>query len=216
MPPEGNLALGDERTSHTTCQAFAHLLATPVGMGLGQEISDNDEDDGRASAEPEQGSPTVRRGVDQGATEGGRKQVAKRVALLEHARDHTTGLLWAVFQRRCGDVAIQTAHCNAKEGAAGQELLVCLTEARCQLQDNEQDIIDYEGPLSAIAIRCDTERDRTHGPQHQNQSDAPGDVGVFLVKGVCQTGHRDGNGEEVKGIPAPSPKSNLPRNAIHS
>ena len=77
---------------------FADPLALLVGLGLGQaEAEDNNEDRG-AGAEPEEGSPAVTDGVDEGTRENGREKIAECVTLLQHAGDDTTCGFRAVFK----------------------------------------------------------------------------------------------------------------------
>jgi hypothetical protein len=49
--------------------------------------------------------------------------------LLEDTADNTTGLLRTVFQSRGGCVSVQATHGDAKQGAAGEKLLVSVAEA---------------------------------------------------------------------------------------
>jgi hypothetical protein len=77
---------------------FADPLALLIGLGLGQAEAEYDDEDGGAGAEPEEGSPAVADGVDEGAREDGREKIAERIALLQHAGDDTTCRLRAVFK----------------------------------------------------------------------------------------------------------------------
>jgi hypothetical protein len=49
-----------------------------------------------------------------------------------------------------------TNHCDAEESAAGEELAVGLAEAGTKFEDDEENVVDDEGPFTAIAICCDT------------------------------------------------------------
>lgn len=80
-------------------------------------------------------------------------------------------------------------------------MLVGVAEARAELEDDEEDVVDDEGPTTAIAISSDTEEDRAYGTEHEHQSDAPGDIDVGLVEGLGQLADGQGDGEEVKSVP---------------
>lgn len=158
MALERNLALGNERPSNVTALC-THQVALNILIGLGEAQPECDEQNGRAGTKPVQWAPAVRCGVDETARERGSQEVAKGIALLQHTRDDATGLLGAVLERGGCGVAVQTAHGNAEEGAAGQELPVGLAESRAELEHDEQEVVDDEGPAAAIAICCDTEED---------------------------------------------------------
>ena len=77
---------------------FADSLALLVGLGLGQAEAEDDDEDGGPGAEPEEGSPAVANGVNEGTREDGREKIAECVALLQHAGDDTTCGFRAVFK----------------------------------------------------------------------------------------------------------------------
>ncbi len=77
-----------------------------------------------------------------------------------------------------------------------------LNELTHQFNDNEEQIIDNEGPLATVAIGSNTEADRTHGSQHQHERDAPGDIGDVFTKRLGQVRRRQRHSEEVEGIPS--------------
>lgn len=88
-------------------------------------------------------------------------------------------------------------------------MFVCLTETGTQLQDDEENVVGDKGPFPAVAIRQDTEDDRTDGTQHEHEGDTPGNFGVGLVEIFSQTGQRNRDGKEIEGIPSPAPEGNL-------
>lgn len=57
----------------------AQLRALAVGHRLREHEADDDEDGGRAGAEPEERAPAVRGGVDEAAGEGGTEEVSEGV-----------------------------------------------------------------------------------------------------------------------------------------
>ena len=169
---EGNTAFGEEGAGDATV-GFAHGFSLPVGGCFGQAEPEDDDEDGWAGAEPEEGAPAVGGGVYEAACEGGCEEVAECVALLQHAADQASGSLRTVLQssRRC--ISIEATHRNAEQRTAWgwlarwldscvgeirtcKELTVSIAEAGPQLENDEEDIVDDEGPLAAIAISCDT------------------------------------------------------------
>ncbi len=70
-----------------------------------------------------------------------------------------------------------------------------------QFQSNKEHIINDKGPLAAVAIAGDTEKDGADGTKHENKGDAPSNVRLGLVKLRGEVGNGQGDGEEVKGIP---------------
>jgi len=75
-------------------QAFAFL----VGLRFWQAEAEDDDEDGRASAEPEQGPPPMADCVNEGAREDGGEEVAKRITLLKHTGYNATSGSRAVFE----------------------------------------------------------------------------------------------------------------------
>lgn len=71
-----------------------------------------------------------------------------------------------------------------------------------QFEDDEEQIVDNEGPLATIAIGGNTEDDGADGSQHEHERNAPGDVGDVFPKRLGQLRGCQGDGEEVKGIPS--------------
>lgn len=71
-----------------------------------------------------------------------------------------------------------------------------------KLKGNEEQVIDYERPLSPISISGDTEQNRTDGPEHKNERDAPGNVSCGLPERLGQAVDGERDGEEVEGVPS--------------
>lgn len=71
---EGDLALLDEDLADAlglvVARLLAQALALEVRVGLGEHETEDDEEEGRAGAEPEQGAPVVAGGVDEAASKG--------------------------------------------------------------------------------------------------------------------------------------------------
>lgn len=100
-----------------------------IGFCLGEEESPDYEEDWRAGTEPKQGTPTVRRSVNEAASKGSREEIAKRVALLHDTTHQTPGLGGEVLQRRSRSIAVEPSHGNAEKCTARKELRVGVAEA---------------------------------------------------------------------------------------
>jgi len=146
--------------------------------------------------------------IDQSAGEGCCQEIAKGIALLKHTRNNSTSFTRAIFECGSCGISIQSTHCNSVQGSYGQELLVCIAKASAKLEDDEENVVQDEGPLSSIAIGSNTKGDCANAPEHQHKCDSPGDIGVGLAKLLCQIGQRQRNSEEVKGIPSPTEEAN--------
>lgn len=66
-----DLALLEEGGGDTAADLSADGLALTERLGLGETQTEGDDEDGRASSEPVEGSPAVRGGVDEGARKSG-------------------------------------------------------------------------------------------------------------------------------------------------
>lgn len=152
---DGDAAFGDEGAGEMAA-GDADGFALAEAFGFREAEAEEDEEDWRAGAEPVEGTPAVGGGVDETTRKCGGEQVAKGVALLEHPADDPSRFFGAIFQGRGCRIAVQSTHGNAEEGTAGQKLAVGVAEAGAQLQDDEEDVIDDEGPFSTIAIRRNT------------------------------------------------------------
>jgi len=100
-----------------------------VGLSLGQDEAEEDDEHGRTRAEPEQRSPTVRGGVDESSGKGCSQEITEGVALLEDAAHETPRILGEVFNGGGGCVPVQTAHGHAEEGATCEELAIGVAES---------------------------------------------------------------------------------------
>jgi hypothetical protein len=68
-------------------------------------------------------------GVDETSGEGGCKEVAESVTLLQHSRYQTACFFGAVFKCSCGCIAVKTPHCNAEERSTSKKLLISLAKS---------------------------------------------------------------------------------------
>ncbi len=85
---DGDLSLSEEGLGDiaTTCaRAATGFVALLIDLGLWQEETPGNDEDRRAGAEPEQGSPSVGGSINQTAREGGSEKVAERITLLQDA-----------------------------------------------------------------------------------------------------------------------------------
>jgi hypothetical protein len=69
-----------------------------------------------------------------------------------------------------------------------------------QFENNKEHVVEDKGPLAAVTIGCNTKDDGADGTEHEDESDAPGDVGLGLAKLFAQLGDGEGDGEEVEGV----------------
>lgn len=76
------------------------------GIGLGHEKTRNDEEDGRAGAEPVEWTPSVGCSVDQAACEGCREEISEGISLLQHSTDQSTGSFWTILESCSGGVSV--------------------------------------------------------------------------------------------------------------
>ena len=128
MSPQCNFPFGNK------CLPDIALLVSDrvtfyVCIGLRQAESEDDNQNGRAGAEPEEWAPAVRSGVDKTSRKCRGQKIAERIALLQHARNDSTSFLRAILESCCSSITIQTTHCNAEKCSAGKELLVGLTKS---------------------------------------------------------------------------------------
>lgn len=85
---------------------FLPLALLTFGFGnlevvcLGQKRAPDDDQDRRASAEPEQTSPSLRGSGHESSVEYGSEKVSDRIPLLEQTREDTAGIVGKIFQ--CG------------------------------------------------------------------------------------------------------------------
>jgi hypothetical protein len=173
-----------------------------VRISFWQAETENDDQNRWAGTEPEERAPAVRSGVDKASRKSSCQKITKSVALLQHAGNDSTCLLRAILESGCSSIAVQTTHCDTEQSSACKELLIVLAEACPQLENNEQEVVYDERPFSSVSIGCKTEDGGSNGPEHQNQSDSPGDLGIRLAEGLGEVRDCQADGEEVKGIPS--------------
>lgn len=70
-----------------------------------------------------------------------------------------------------------------------------------KLENDKEKVVHDERPLPPVAVRRDTERDSTNGPEHQHERDAPGDVCRRAVELLGERRDCQGYGEEIERIP---------------
>ena len=148
-------AFGNEGNCHTAIR-FSHSISFTVRCRLWETKTEEDDEDWGASAKPEKRTPAMRCGIHKTASKRCRQEISKRIALLQHTRYQTTCCLRAILEGRCCCIAIEASHGNAKESTTGEELLVGITKASPELEYDEEDIVDNEGPFPTISIGSDT------------------------------------------------------------
>ena len=134
---------------------FPHSGSIAIGCGFRQAETEDDDQDGRAGAKPVQWPPAVGCGVYESAGEGCSQEVPECITLLQHTGDETASCLRAVFEGSRCCVAVEAAHGDAEEGAAGEELLVGVAETGAELEDDEEDVVDDERPFAAVSVSGD-------------------------------------------------------------
>lgn len=209
MPLQRNLTLLYERLRNPTTNLCPSLLPAPKSLRLRQTQPKRNNQHRRTSSKPIQRPPPMRRSIDQRPGKSRSQKIPKRISLLQQTGDNTAGLRRTILQRSGSRITVQPTHRNAEERATRQELLVGLTEARAQLEDHKEQLVDDERPLAAPAVRRDTEDDCADGAQHQHERDAPGNVrdGLVELRGELGGGERDG--EKVEGVPCPANEGDL-------
>lgn len=185
MAFDSHLSFREKCGTDSAGNALTNPLPAPKRLCFGQAKTEDDEQHGRAGSEPEEWPPAVLGGVDETPRECGHEQITKRISLLQQARDDPPSFWGAILQRGSSDVAIQTAHCNAEQGAARQKLLVRRTKTGSQFEGNEQDVVQDERPFSTPSIGRDTECNGTDGSKHQHEGNSPGDVRRLLAEVFC-------------------------------
>lgn len=83
---DSDLPLTDESATHAG-SCLTHALSLLECLSLGQVQTPDDEEDGRASCEPEKWSPAVSGGVDECAGEDGCEEVTKSISVDISVRD---------------------------------------------------------------------------------------------------------------------------------
>jgi hypothetical protein len=184
---ERNLSFSDESSSDITT-FISNENTLLVGVGLRQAKTEDDDEDRRASTEPEEWPPSMARSVDQSSSESCRKQISKCISLLQYTRDQTTRRLGTILKSSRGSISIETAHGDTEERTAGKELFVGLAETGAELEDDEEKVVDNERPLSTVTVGSNTECDGADGSEHENESYSPCDVGCRFTELFGQIG----------------------------
>ena len=198
---EGHLSLSNKCRTNVT-PLLSNKNAFEVSVGFWQAKSENDDENGRASAKPEKRTPAMAGSIYQGSRKGCGKEIPERIALLEHTRYQSTGFLGAIFQSRCRSITVQTTHCNTKQRSAGQELLVILAESSTEFKNHEQEIVDDEGPLASVPICGKSEDDGSHRSEHQHQCYPPSDLRGGFVERCGESVDCQTDSEEIERIPS--------------
>lgn len=123
MPLERDLALVDEGLTNVVF-SLPDTLTLLVCLSLGQAETEEDDQDWRASTEPEQRALSVRGGADKCTSEDSRKQVTEDITLLQQSRDETSSRQRAVLQCSRSSIAVETAHSNTEQRSHSKELVV--------------------------------------------------------------------------------------------
>lgn len=185
MSPQRNFALREKSPRDTSLDMRTSFLTLSKGARLREKQSERNNQHRHRSPKPVKRPPALRRGPNQSTRKRRRKQIPKRIALLQQTRDDAARLSRTIFQRGGGSIPVQPAHGNPKQRTTCQELRIRLGESRAQFQGDKQDIVDNKRPFAAPSICRDPEYHRAHGPQHQNQCNSPGDVRHGLVE-LCR------------------------------
>lgn len=99
------------------------------GGSFRQHESEDYNEHGRAGSEPEKRAPSMGRSVDETTGENRGQEIAKCIALLQHAGNNPSGGRRAVLERSGGRVAVESTHGNTEERAAREKLGIGLGEA---------------------------------------------------------------------------------------
>ena len=141
------------------------------------------------------------RSVHQAPCEDHGEEIAKSIPLLKHTADDPPCGRWTVLKRGRSCIAVETSHCNTKQGSYRQKLLIVLAEASPQFQDDEKDVVYHKGPLPPVSIGGDTEDGRANRSKHEHKSNPPRDLCIGLVEGLGEVGDGQRDGEEVECVP---------------
>lgn len=71
-----------------------------------------------------------------------------------------------------------------------------------QFEDDEKQVVDNKGPLATVTIGRETENDRAHRSQHEDERDTEGNIGNAFVELLGKVGCGQRDGEEVESIPS--------------
>ena len=98
------------------------------GIGFWKAETENDDQNWRAGAKPEERAPSVRCSVHKTSRKGCGHEISKCVTLLEHTGNDTTSFLRTIFKGCSCGIAVKPTHCNTEQGSAGKKLFVGLAE----------------------------------------------------------------------------------------
>ena len=147
MAAKSNLALEKERLG----DALALRLGSPsntsmllVNGRLWEHKTEQNDQDGRASTEPEERAPAVRGRVDKTSGKGRRQEIAESVLgklvlgiwhweyfthpLLQNTTHQSTGFFREIFEGGGSSVSVQTTHCHTEKSSACKELSIGVRE----------------------------------------------------------------------------------------
>lgn len=139
--------------------------------------------------------------VDKASGEDYSEKIAKGITLLQHTRNETPGSRGAILERSRCRIPVQTSHCDTEQGPYGEELLVGITEAGPELEDDEEDVVHHEGPFPPVSIGGNAKDDGADRTKHEHQSDTPRNLRIGLIEVLGQVGNGQRDGKEVEGVP---------------
>lgn len=205
---QSHLSLRDEHLPHTI-EFRSHCNPFNIRIGLRQHQTPDNKKYRRASTKPEQRSPFMRRSINQAPRKDRRQKISKRIPLLHHPRENAPRSFRSIFQCRSRHIPIQPTHRNTKQRADGEELTIGLGESGAEFENDEEQVVYYEGPFAAIAVGGDAEGDGADGAEHEDEGDSPCDLCVCFMELCGEVADCQGHGEEVEGIPSPGKECNL-------
>ena len=161
---------------------FSHTLTFLEGFGFRKAKTEDDQQNRRARAKPVQRSPAVASGTHKGPGKDRCEKISEYISDLVYSREETTSRRRRILKCSGHSVAVHASHCNPEQAAASYELFVGVTETRCKLEQDEENLVYDVRPFAAIPIRNETENDGTDRTQHERCGDAPADVICGLVE----------------------------------
>ena len=151
---QGNPALGNKGTRQMP-RRMPHLRPLDERLRLRQTQAESNQQNRRAGRKPIERSPTMGRRVDQRPRKDRGQQISERIALLKHTGENATSGLGTILEGGGSRITIQATHGDTEEGAHGEELLVGVAKPGAEFEDDEEDVVDDEGPLAAVSVGCD-------------------------------------------------------------
>lgn len=138
----------ERRANIPSCLTYCDALVK--GVSLGEHKSEDDNENGRACTEPEKWPPSMGCRVDKAASKDRRQEISKGVSLLQHTGNNTSSGWGTILKCRSSCVTVKAAHCNTKEGSAGEKLLIGLSKASTLLKlARETMIVGWRNPTSS-------------------------------------------------------------------